>query len=92
MMQHDRSPAVVAADVRALLDELATDPDPAAFQELIALSDHLGRALGASARLLAEAGSWTQVATVAGTSKQAAWSRWRLSPMAGDPSQARGPE
>lgn len=77
-MPPDRQPAVAAAEVRALLDELAAHPDPAAFQELIGLSDHLGRALGASARLLAEAGSWSQVATVAGTSKQAAWSRWRL--------------
>ena len=77
-MPPDRSPDVVAAEVRVLLDELAAHPDSAAFQELIGLSDHLGRALGDSARLLAEAGSWSQVASVAGTSKQAAWSRWRL--------------
>jgi hypothetical protein len=73
----DRPPAVVAAEVRALIDELAGHSDPAAFQELIGLNDHLGRALGASARQLAESGSWSQVATFAGTSKQAAWSRWR---------------
>ena len=73
----DRPAAQVAADVRALLDELAAQPDPDAFQELISLSDHLGRALGSSARLLAETGSWSQVATYAGTSKQTAWSRWR---------------
>jgi len=74
----DRAPATMAADVRVLVDELAALPDPAAFQELISLSDHLGRALGVSARLLAEAGSWSEVATYAGTSKQAAWSRWRM--------------
>lgn len=74
----DRPAALVAADVRALVDELAAQSDPDAFRELISLSDHLGRALGTSARLLAEAGSWSQVATYAGTSKQAAWSRWRL--------------
>ena len=74
----DRPAAQVAADVRALVDELAAQPDPEAFQELITLSEHLGRALGTSARLLAEAGSWSQVATCAGTTKQAAWSRWRL--------------
>lgn len=74
----DRSPAQAGAAARALVDELAAHPDPAAFQELISLSDHIGRALGASARLLAEAGSWSEVATYAGTSKQAAWSRWRL--------------
>ena len=74
----DRTPAQAGADACALIDELAAQPDPAAFQELISLGDHLGRALGASARLLAEAGSWSQVAGYAGTSKQAAWSRWRL--------------
>ena len=74
----DRPAAQVAAEARALLDELAMQPDPDAFQELIALSEHLGRALGTSARLLADTGSWSQVATYAGTSKQAAWSRWRL--------------
>lgn len=74
----DRSPALVAASARALIDELAALPDPAAFQELISLSEHVGSAVGLSARLLAETGSWSQVATYAGTSKQAAWSRWRL--------------
>lgn len=73
----DRTPAPVAAEARALIDELAVHDDPAAFQELISLSDHVGRALGLSARRLAESGSWSQVATYAGTSKQAAWSRWR---------------
>ena len=73
----EQSSAQLAADALALIDELAAQPEPAAFQELISLSDHLGRALGASARLLAESGSWSQVATYAGTSKQAAWSRWR---------------
>ena len=74
----DRPAAQVAAEARALVDELAAQPDPDAFQELISLSEHLGSALGTAARLLAETGSWSQVATYAGTSKQAAWSRWRL--------------
>ena len=73
----DRPAAQVAEEAHALVDELAAQPDPDAFQELIALSEHLGRALGTSARLLADTGSWSQVATYAGTSKQAAWSRWR---------------
>jgi hypothetical protein len=76
-MMPDRPPAVAAAEVRTLLDELSSQADPAAFQELISLSEHLGRALGVSARLLAETGSWSQVASCAGTSKQAAWERWR---------------
>lgn len=73
----ERPAAQVAADARALIDQLASQPDSESFQELITLGDHLGRALGTSARLLAEAGSWSQVATYAGTSKQAAWARWR---------------
>jgi hypothetical protein len=73
----DRSPNQVAAEVRALVDELAAHADSASFQELISLSEYVGTALATSARRLAESGSWSQVATYAGTSKQAAWSRWR---------------
>ena len=76
-MPPDQDSAAVAAAARELIDELAGFPDSAAFQELIGLGYYVGRALGASARLLAEKGSWSQVATVAGTSKQAAWERWR---------------
>ncbi|MGB3258039.1 MAG: hypothetical protein WBG89_07305 [Ornithinimicrobium sp.] len=70
-------PADLAAQARELIAELGRSPDPGAFQELLGLSEAVGVALGASARTLAEAQSWTQVATYAGTSKQAAWSRWR---------------
>ncbi|MGB3761929.1 MAG: hypothetical protein WA966_01825 [Ornithinimicrobium sp.] len=70
-------PADLAAQARELIDDLGRSPDPGAFQELLGLSEAIGVALGASARTLAEAQSWTQVATYAGTSKQAAWSRWR---------------
>lgn len=59
------------------LRELASRPDRAAFEELLRVSDELGQCLGLSARTLAEHGSWSQVADVAGTTKQAAWSRWR---------------
>ena len=59
------------------LRELASRPDRGAFEELLRASDELGRCLGLSARTLAESGSWSQVADVAGTTKQAAWSRWR---------------
>lgn len=62
--------------VRALRD-LASRPDRRAFEELLRASDEVGQCLGLSARILAESGSWTQVADVAGTTKQAAWSRWR---------------
>ena len=40
----------------------------AAFEELLRVSDEVGQCLGQSARTLAESGSWSQVADVAGTS------------------------
>lgn len=72
----NRDPREIEAEVRTLLDALADDSDPAAFQVLLALSGYLGDCLGRSARTLAEAQSWGDVAGVAGTTKQAAWSRW----------------
>ena len=69
-------PDDIAADVRALLDQLAANSDPAAFQALLGLSQYLGECLGTSARTLAEAQSWGGVDGLAGTTKQAAWSRW----------------
>jgi hypothetical protein len=72
----NRSPRDIEAEVRTLLDALTTDSDPAAFQSLLALSQYVGECLGASARTLAEHQSWGDVAGVAGTTKQAAWSRW----------------
>ncbi len=72
----ERTAADIGAQVRALVDELAAWPDPSGFTELLALSEHVGVGLGTAARTLAEGGSWSQVASHAGTSKQAAWSRW----------------
>jgi hypothetical protein len=43
---------------------------------LLGLSQYVGECLGISARTLAEAQSWSSVAGLAGTTKQAAWSRW----------------
>jgi hypothetical protein len=65
------------ARIRQLLDELAGSPDPAAFTALLELQADLGLALAQSARTLAEASSWSSVADLAGTSRQAAWARWR---------------
>lgn len=70
-------PAEVAARIRELVDELAGSGDPQAFSELLALSSHLGQAIGTAARIMAEHQSWSAVAGRAGTTKQAAWSRWR---------------
>ena len=71
-----RDPSEIEAEVRGLLSALAADSDPAAFQVLLGLSQYLGECLGVSARTLAESQSWRDVAGVAGTTKQAAWSRW----------------
>jgi hypothetical protein len=72
----NREPSDITDDVRALLDALTASADPAAFQALLGLSQYLGECLGLSARTLAESQSWGDVAGVAGTTKQAAWSRW----------------
>ena len=61
-----------AQSVRAL----AGRADPEAFQALLRLSALVGESLGVNARALAVSGSWAKVAEVAGTSRQAAWSRW----------------
>lgn len=72
----DPSPAELAGTARRAIDSLAASGDPDAFRELLALSAHVGEALGIAARGLAAAGSWASVAGVAGTSRQAAWQRW----------------
>ena len=69
-----REPTDIAAEARTLLDALAYSTDPAAFQTLLELSHYVGESLGISARTLAE--SWSSVAGLAGTTKQAAWARW----------------
>ena len=78
-----RDPAAAPATLPALEEtarsavlDLAESPDPEAFQALLRLSALVGESLGVSARTVAAAGSWAKVAEVAGTSRQAAWSRW----------------
>jgi hypothetical protein len=61
---------------RRALDELAARDDQTAFAELLSMNAHIGQCLAAAARALAASGSWTQVADLSGTTKQAAWSRW----------------
>ena len=72
----NRNPSDIEAEVRVLLAALTVNSDPAAFNSLLALSQYVGECLGLSARTLAENQSWGDVAGVAGTTKQAAWSRW----------------
>ena len=69
--------AVLHFQAEALIAALATCQDPQAFQALLALNQRVGMTLGESARLLAQATSWTSVGEACGMSKQAAWARWR---------------
>ena len=61
---------------RAAISALGRRGDQPAFLELLTMSGHVGECLGEAARHLAATGSWTAVADLSGTSKQAAWSRW----------------
>ena len=61
---------------RTTVIRLAERPDPEAFAALLRLSAVVGECLGISARALAVSGSWAQVGEAAGTTRQAAWSRW----------------
>ena len=63
--------------IRKALAELSGRGTTRSFAVLIDLSAFLGTSLGEAARRVAERGSWSQVAEVSGTTKQAAWSRWR---------------
>lgn len=68
--------AELEENARVAVNQLAAQDDPEAFQALLRLSSLVGESLGVSARMLATTGSWAKVAEVAGTSRQAAWSRW----------------
>jgi hypothetical protein len=67
----------LGALVHAAVSELAGRGTPASFRLLIDASAHVGASLGESARLLAATSSWSQVGDLSGTTKQAAWARWR---------------
>ncbi|MCJ7630414.1 MAG: hypothetical protein MUO50_18725 [Longimicrobiales bacterium] len=68
--------AQLTKQAREATQALARRPDVEAFHALLGLSQLVGESLGESARLLAANSSWSQVAEVSGTTKQAAWSRW----------------
>lgn len=55
---------------------LAQSGSAEAFALLLRLSQVVGESLGTAARLVAATGSWSGVAGIAGTSRQAAWERW----------------
>ena len=67
----------MAALIYRIADELSTRGTRDAFAELLHVLPYIGERLGDAARILAASDSWSQVAQVSGTSKQAAWERWR---------------
>lgn len=69
--------AELAAVIRRVTDELCARATRESFAELLTLVGYVGEQVGESARLLAAANSWAQVAEISGTSRQAAWERWR---------------
>jgi hypothetical protein len=69
-------PAELAEQAEQAVLSLARSGNPDAFAHLLHLSRVVGESLGEAARLLATNGSWSGVADIAGTSKQAAWERW----------------
>jgi predicted choloylglycine hydrolase len=76
--QLDRATTAELAELaEAAVVTLARSGDPAAFGHLLRLTQVAGESLGTAARALANQTSWTGVADVAGTTRQAAWERWR---------------
>lgn len=68
----------LGALARDAMSILAQRGDEEAFSQLLTMSAHAGQCLGEGARRLASAASWSQVADLTGTSRQAVWSRWRV--------------
>ena len=71
------TPAELAELAEAAVQSLAGSDDPAAFAHLLRLTGVVGECVGTAARTLAGERSWSGVAQIAGTTKQAAWERWR---------------
>jgi hypothetical protein len=67
----------MAALIYRIADELSTRGTRDAFAELLHVLPYIGERVGDAARILAASDSWSQVAQVSGTSRQAAWERWR---------------
>ncbi|XAS76646.1 hypothetical protein V3G39_01035 [Dermatophilaceae bacterium Sec6.4] len=68
--------AQLAEVARHAMSELALRDSRESFTELLSMTGHAGTCVAQSARSLAVAGSWSQVADLSGTTKQAAWSKW----------------
>jgi hypothetical protein len=73
------SESEMAALIFRITDELSGRGTREGFAELLHVVAYVGERVGDTARLLAASNSWSQVAEISGTSKQAAWERWRTS-------------
>lgn len=69
----------LAALICRAIDELSARGTREGFAELLRIVAYTGQQVGHAARLVAESNSWSHVAEISGTSRQAAWERWRLS-------------
>ena len=71
-------PTTELADlIRQAIDELSDRGTHEAFRALLSVVSHAGERVGHAARTLAGNRSWSEVAELSGTTKQAAWARWR---------------
>ena len=71
------TPSELAEVAEASMRLLAQSEEPAAFGYLIELTRLAGECVGVAARTVAHESSWSQVGNIAGTTRQAAWERWR---------------
>jgi len=72
------SESELAALIRRITDELSTRGTRESFSELLRMVAYVGERVGDSARQMAASNSWSQVGEISGTSRQAAWERWRV--------------
>lgn len=71
--------AQLGALICRVTDELTGRGTHDGFAELLRVVAYAGQRVGDAARLVAQSDSWSQVAEISGTSRQAAWERWRMS-------------
>lgn len=70
--------AELGALICRITDELSGRGTREGFAELLRIVAYTGQRVGDAARLVAESDSWSQVGEISGTSRQAAWERWRM--------------
>ncbi len=73
------SESELAALICRATDELSSRGTRESFAEMLRIVAYAGERVGEAARLMASSNSWSQVAEISGTSRQAAWERWRMS-------------